>query len=698
VQYDKSDVDAITDSDGVEVASEIGSTVTNTQTKTVQAQAQTQAQAQAQEEITKPNGSAGTDLDASTGDLTEDKQKCLKLLADSKDGEDHLQSSYFDSDTRDRLREMYNSCRGAAVEELVLSSDMLSLMGYSLDATKEGVGFIDTSSAEWSTKRRITWTPSTSKLVGKKAGKSVEVEEGEEEEEGEVSDEDDESWGSDSDDDEKAVNADSDRGKNSNSSNNRSDSIDSSGSFVNGTGGMSNGVVSVLNGSNEIDQSQQQLPLEICALDCEMCYTDMGLELTRISVVCPVQGVVYDTLVKPERPVRDYNTAYSGITEEALADVTTTMTDVHTRLKSLISPRTVIVGHSLDCDLRALLLVHHRVIDTAALFPHPKALPFKLSLKSLALDYLGRSVQTNSGSSGHDSIQDAAIALEIALLKAQPGNQELGMQAPCHGCDVPRCTLFQLVSQSYAEANNCHRSAHSDSTSSGDVRPASSLAGSSLSISVHGCVSMGDRPSWERFSFGYRADAEACTAAKKYREYIMTASSSGASKAEKNGNDRDLCNEHMEVHGAISVKPTADTTTSVTSIHNHKSSSDGVRAAVEELDNWNSDSTARLMWVDLVCYPNCGSHNSHTNNSDSTGDHTFAPLSVNDSDADSRNGAADLVPEEQAATSGAQFRDIYAVDAALGQMYAAAPAGTHMLCVTQADLTKLKLLMSQKQR
>ena len=40
------------------------------------------------------------------------------------------------------------------------------------------------------------------------------------------------------------------------------------------------------------------LPLKICSIDCEMCGTEDGLELTRISVVCPLQGVILDTLVR----------------------------------------------------------------------------------------------------------------------------------------------------------------------------------------------------------------------------------------------------------------------------------------------------------------------------------------------------------------------------------------------------------------
>lgn len=42
------------------------------------------------------------------------------------------------------------------------------------------------------------------------------------------------------------------------------------------------------------------------------------------------------------------------------------------------------MGHSLDSDLRALKLVHARVVDTAALYPSPRGSPFKQSLKGLA--------------------------------------------------------------------------------------------------------------------------------------------------------------------------------------------------------------------------------------------------------------------------------------------------------------------------
>eukprot|EP01036_Dinobryon_divergens_P029951 gene29951-39127_t len=88
------------------------------------------------------------------------------------------------------------------------------------------------------------------------------------------------------------------------------------------------------------------LPLKICAIDCEMCSTEDGLELTRV--------------------IDNYFTEFSGITKEMLDDVSIRKEDVQNLLRRLIDSQTILVGHSLDSDLKVLNLMHRRVIDTAA--------------------------------------------------------------------------------------------------------------------------------------------------------------------------------------------------------------------------------------------------------------------------------------------------------------------------------------------
>lgn len=159
---------------------------------------------------------------------------------------------------------------------------------------------------------------------------------------------------------------------------------------------------------------------KVLAIDCEMCQTASDpLTLTRIAIVDWNNETVMDELVKPSEAITDYVTHYSGITAEMLAPVTTTLSDIHTRLRELITPHTILVGHSLVSDLKALKWVHPHIIDTTLLFPHPKGPPLKSSLKFLAQKYLGKEIQ--KGGNGHSPTEDAKTAMSLVRQKCDKG-------------------------------------------------------------------------------------------------------------------------------------------------------------------------------------------------------------------------------------------------------------------------------------
>eukprot|EP00668_Euglena_longa_P034646 GGOE01044476.1.p1 GENE.GGOE01044476.1~~GGOE01044476.1.p1 ORF type:complete len:521 (-),score=104.20 GGOE01044476.1:111-1649(-) len=165
----------------------------------------------------------------------------------------------------------------------------------------------------------------------------------------------------------------------------------------------------------------------VLAVDCEMCRTAVGHELARVTVVNSSLQVVYDRLVKPRHPIEDYCTQFSGITRDSLANVETRLEDVQHDILNLVFADTILVGHSLQNDLHVLRLIHHRVVDTAFLFPHPKGPPHQPALRLLAHRLLRRSIQGFTGKAqpaagaSHSSAEDATACLELLQLKLKHG-------------------------------------------------------------------------------------------------------------------------------------------------------------------------------------------------------------------------------------------------------------------------------------
>jgi len=154
----------------------------------------------------------------------------------------------------------------------------------------------------------------------------------------------------------------------------------------------------------------------ILALDCEMSYTLLGMELTRLSLVDPHGVVIINEHVRPATTVIDYNTRFSGVTARHLEEAKLTFDEARALFLQVVDSDAILVGHSLESDLKALRVVHERVIDTALLFPttNPK---YKHSLKLLTKTHLKRLIQVDV--EGHDSVEDAQAAMDLVLLYAK---------------------------------------------------------------------------------------------------------------------------------------------------------------------------------------------------------------------------------------------------------------------------------------
>ncbi|TGZ46835.1 RNA exonuclease 1-like protein [Temnothorax longispinosus] len=106
-----------------------------------------------------------------------------------------------------------------------------------------------------------------------------------------------------------------------------------------------------------------------------------------------------------------------GITEEDMKDVTTSILDVQATLLTMFSDKTILVGHSLESDFKALRLLHDTVVDTSVMFPHKNGYPQKRALRNLCSEYLRKIIQNDV--SGHDSKEDAVSCMELIRWKVK---------------------------------------------------------------------------------------------------------------------------------------------------------------------------------------------------------------------------------------------------------------------------------------
>ncbi|CAM9237230.1 unnamed protein product [Scytosiphon promiscuus] len=402
----------------------------------------------------------------------------------------------------------------------------------------------------------------------------------------------------------------------------------------------------------------------VLGVDCEMIYTSAGLELARATLVNVRREVVYDELVKPTLPVTDYNTQFSGITADMLSGVSRTLRDAQREILSFVGPETYLVGHSLDSDLKALRLVHRRLIDTSELYPSPRGMPFKNGLRVLSKTVLGRAIQ--GGDSGHDSSEvrlpsHPCVPVLLGSLRRHDWGPDFELpSAWAAKPNPPKESLFEFLERRGPPGlTRCKVSGDLEARASAEHPPGA--------------------PLWSVFNCGYRREQDAVWAAQRFREKNgaeknrLEETPSSSSKATSNG-EESTSSFPSSPSTAVAAAPAAPATAagapapppesrlgaSVTVDVAHFSTAGGM---LRDALAWQaperptvSTESRSLLWVDMPC---------------------------DTSDFDNDNGDK-------------QWSSLPEVDRAVSQLYDKMAEGTVLVVVCQGALTPMVDLMAKR--
>ncbi|KAI9260821.1 hypothetical protein BY458DRAFT_491713 [Sporodiniella umbellata] len=158
----------------------------------------------------------------------------------------------------------------------------------------------------------------------------------------------------------------------------------------------------------------------LVALDCEMCKTVNGYAITRVALIDRNHKILVNEFVKPSEEITDYVTHISGVSENSLEGITTSLSDIQQKLLRLIDGDVILVGHGLVNDLKCLKMKHPYIIDTSLIYHHTNGPPYRPALRDLATRYLKRTIQTKT-ENGHDPCEDAIASLELLERKLRFG-------------------------------------------------------------------------------------------------------------------------------------------------------------------------------------------------------------------------------------------------------------------------------------
>ncbi|NXN84512.1 I20L2 protein, partial [Bombycilla garrulus] len=171
-------------------------------------------------------------------------------------------------------------------------------------------------------------------------------------------------------------------------------------------------------------------PPKFVAMDCEMVGTGPGgrtSALARCSIVTYEGDIVYDEYVRPEAPIVDYRTRWSGIRPQHMQKALPFRRAQQQVLRILAGK--VVVGHAIHNDFKALRYCHPKALtrDTSQIpllnrrggFPENTA----ISLKRLTKALLNQDIQV--GKKGHSSVEDARATMELYKVVEEEWEQHL---------------------------------------------------------------------------------------------------------------------------------------------------------------------------------------------------------------------------------------------------------------------------------